>query len=71
MKGCVYMANLNQQQQFEIACKIMKDELAALKKLPPKEAQKKARKSLMNAGIVDADGNYTKPYIALGRSHAL
>lgn len=40
----------------------IKEYISDFKKLPKEEAQKKAHKNLMDAGIVDAKGNLTGFY---------
>lgn len=59
------MTKLSYGQQAEIITKLLKEEIKTLDSLPKEEAKKVARKSLQEAGIVDKQGNFTRPYIAL------
>ena len=45
---------------------IMK-EIEKLNALPAEEAKRVALTNLFDAGIIDEDGNYTAPYVALGK----
>ena len=66
MKGMNEMAvKISYGEQAEIISDVLRKEVERLKSLPRDEAKKEARKGLMKVGIVDSDGNFTAPYVAL------
>ena len=66
MKGSVNMQGLSANQQAEILIDSIMKEIERLNALPAEEAKKVALTNLYDAGIVDENGNYTAPYVALG-----
>ena len=66
MKGSVIMQGLSANQQAEILIDSIMKEIERLNALPAEEAKKVALTNLYDAGIVDENGNYTVPYVALG-----
>ena len=66
MKGSADMARrMSYEEQMDEIALALKEEIHQLETLPADEAKKMARKGLMDAGIVDANGNLTAPYVAL------
>ena len=65
MKGIQTMANLSYAQQANILAEFIKNEIDRLDSLPKEEAKKEARQGLQRAGIIDENGEYTEPYVAL------
>lgn len=59
------MARLSADQQLQVLSDSILQEITKLKTLPIEEAKDLARRNLYNAGIVDKEGKYTEPYIAL------
>lgn len=69
MKRSVFMAKLCYEDQAKAITSIIDEEVAYLKSLPKEEAEVEANKSLLKVGIIDEEGNYTAPYIALGKRY--
>lgn len=69
MKGMIYTKRLNSEQQVNLLEQLLREDIVQLRTLPKDEAKKVARKNLYKAGIVDKNGKYTEPYIALKQSH--
>ena len=65
MKGHFGMEKLSYGDQADTISAVLRGEIERLKSLPPEEAKTEARKGLMKVGIVDKDGNFTAPYVAL------
>ncbi len=69
MKGSVVMTKLCYEDQANAIVSVLKEEINYLKSLPKDEAKEEAHKGLVKVGIIDESGNYTAPYIALGRRY--
>lgn len=69
MEGSVVMAKLCYEDQANAIVSILKEEINHLKALPRDEAKAEAHKGLVKVGIIDESGNYTAPYIALGKQN--
>lgn len=69
MKGSVVMTRLSYGEQINVIAQILKEEIDKLNSLPADEAKKEARNGLRKVGIIDDEGNYTAPYVALGRQN--
>ena len=69
MKGSVVMAKLCYEDQANAIIGVLKNEISYLKSLPKDKAKEEANKGLLKVGIVDEKGDYTAPYIALGKNH--
>ena len=67
MKGSVVMAKLCYEDQANAIVSVLKEEINHLKSLPKDEAKAEAHKGLVKVGIIDESGNYSAPYIALGK----
>lgn len=66
MKESDVMQGLSTNQQAEILVNSIMKEIEKLNALPAEEAKRVALTNLFDAGIIDEDGNYTAPYVALG-----
>ncbi len=69
MKGMMTMTNLSYGQQVNILADFIRNEIKRLDSLPKEEAKKEARQGLQRAGIIDENGEYTEPYIALEKHY--
>ena len=67
MKESDVMQGLSANQQAEILVNSIMKEIEKLNALPAEEAKRVALTNLFDAGIIDEDGNYTAPYVALGK----
>lgn len=65
MKGSGVMQKLSAEQQIKVLTEFFKKETERLYALPEAEAREVALSNLFSAGIVDKEGNYTAPYVAL------
>ena len=65
MKGSDVMQKLSAEQQIKVLTEFFKKETDRLYALPEEEAREVALSNLFSAGIVDKEGNYTAPYVAL------
>lgn len=65
MKGSGVMQKLSAEQQIKVLTEFFKKETDRLYALPEAEAREVALSNLFSAGIVDKEGNYTAPYVAL------
>ena len=65
MKGCVNMANskFSYENQMTALIDFMQKEINELNSLPKEQAKKKARAGLIRVGILDINGQITKPYV--------
>lgn len=59
------MTNVSYEKQMSVIAEILKSEIVKLDNLPKEEAKKEAHKGLVKVGIIDDNGNFTEPYIAL------
>lgn len=69
MKGSVAMAKLCYEDQANAIISVLKEEIEHLRALPKDEAKAEAHKGLVSVGIIDESGNYTAPYVALGKQY--
>ena len=67
MKESDVMQGLSAKQQAEILVNSIMKEIEKLNALPAEEAKRVALTNLFDAGIIDEDGNYSAPYVALGK----
>ena len=57
---------MSDDDQLDAIAAIVQEKICKLNSLPEDKAKAAAHKGLMDIGVVDADGNLTPPYAALG-----
>ena len=67
MKGNVAMKRLNSSQQIIALTKLIEAEISQQNAMPIQAAKKDARNKLVEAGIVDDNGQLKEPYVAESR----